>query len=1031
MKKLFILTFFACVLTITCNKTPQKNKSNLFINKLRDGFLNPPLEARPRALWAWVDGNFSLDEITNEMEEAVAKGVGGFDIWDVQKVVDENNVVPAGPAFMSDKYLEGIVHAINEAERLNLDLGLVVASGWNAGGSWTKPRHQTMGFFHSQKIVKGPKTINVKLDFPVLPDKVGKPGEEQTPIIHLNENGLPKYYSEIKVIAIPVVKNSKVIKKSMVLDISDKMDVKGNLVWDAPEGEWIIKRYVCTNTGQPMISSTTNSGGPMIDHFNPKATEEHIKFFINKIEDKLGKPIGQSGLSYLYTDSYEVVGLLWTEKLLEEFEKRMHYSMVPYLPVFEGYTLENKNITKRFLYDYRKVWSDLIIDSHYKKATEICENNGIGFVAEAAGPGMPVHNCPFESLKSSGALSFPRGEFWHISDKNEYFRNTDEKTRNHFLNELQVIKGVASASHIYNQKYVEAEAFTGLNIWTEGPGDLKATADRAFCEGLNRIIFHTWPHTPKEAGKPGWAYSFGTLINETRVWWPMAKPWMDYLGRNSFMLQQGNFVGDLLYYYGDSVPNFAPAKHINPSLGYGYDYDVTNTDIIINKLNVKDGKLVLPHGQEYQVLVLPKERYMNYEVLKKIEYLVKSGATVVGPKPLESCGLKDWKQNKSKVIELANKIWGKCDGKHITENNYGKGKVVWGKSLKQIMKEKNVDPDFEFFGNVETTKIDFIHRKVKDAEIYFISNTSNQKIFGNAIFRVSGKQPEMWSPVAGNIIKSNIFSEEKGKTILPFNLEAKGSVFVVFNSNNNEKHINKIIKDEKVIFPIKEANKNSTQFFSENQIKNNSLLFYESGKYILYKTDGKSKIINIEKKISELELKGEWQVNFPKKSKGVGNVTFKNLQSWTKSNEFDIKFFSGMATYQKEFSIPLNYRLNELSVILDLGTVFDVAHIYINGKDAGISWVKPNKIDVSNLVKTGKNTIRVEVANTWHNRLCGDAKLPLNDRITKSNITRLPNPWANLMEDIPLDKKSGKYNLQESGLIGPVVIKFIRNAKIK
>ena len=268
----------------------------------------------------------------------------------------------------------------------------------------------------------------------------------------------------------------------------------------------------------------------------------------------------------------------------------------------------------------------------------------------------------------------------------------------HYLDDLQVIKGVACASHIYNKKYVEAEAFTGTHLWNEGPGDLKPTVDRAFCEGLNRIIFHTWPHTPKAAGEPGWVYSFGTIMNENRIWWPMAKPWMDYLGRCSFMLQQGNFVGDVLFYYGDSAPNFVPAKHIIQGLGYGYDYDVINSDVLLNNLFVSKGKLKLPHGQEYEILVLPDVEYMQPEILHKINDLVRSGATVVGPKPLRSHGLNNWQERDKTVKELADKLWGNCDGKEKLENRSGAGKIVWGKDLRNGFNGQGSHAGFRFCG---------------------------------------------------------------------------------------------------------------------------------------------------------------------------------------------------------------------------------------------------------------------------------------------------------------------------------------------
>ena len=1025
MKKILTLLFILSALLFSCKQVVQKHIDKAKVDYLRKGFKEPPLEARPRALWDWVDGNFSLEEITHEMEEARKKGMGGFDIWDVRKVVDEDNIVPAGPAFMSDEYLKGIVHAINEAERLDLDLGLVVASGWNAGGPWTKPEHQTMGLFESEKIISGKgKMIRTQLDFPDLPDKTDFNNRSKKTIIPRGKDGLPEYFVNVRTLAIPMTGDSAVIKKDAVIDISDKMDKNGILEWEAPKGEWRVIRYVCTNTGQPLISSTPNSGGPMIDHFNPDATADHINFFIEKLEEKLGKPIGESGLKYFYTDSYEVIGLLWTEELLSVFEKETGYSMIPFLPVFEGFVIENKEITDRFLYDYRKVWSDLIINSHYKKATEICRSHGIGFVAEAAGPGMPIHNCPFESIKSSGVLSFPRGEFWHVPKKNKFFADMDPVQKNRFLNDLQVIKGVSSASHLYGQKYVEAEAFTGLHIWVEGPGDLKADADRAFCEGLNRVIFHTWPHTPKKAGKPGWAYAFGTLMHENRVWWPMAKPWMDYLGRTSFMLQQGNFAGDLLYYYGDSVPNFAPPKRYDPDPGFGYDYDVCNSDIILNRLKVDNGDLILANGQRYKVLVLPDKPYITYDVLKKLSELVADGATVVGRKPVRSHGLKNWKENDKKVTELASRLWGDCNGKTVTEHRYKKGKIIWGRSLKQVMREMNTIPDFDFKGNVKNRELDFIHRRTEKEDIYFIRNRSDQKVFGDAQFRVTGKQPEFWNPVSGRINHIGICSSDTLKTLIPLTLEPEESVFIVFVTGENKEHTDKLTRKNLLIFPSGEKEKN--YFSLDDNSEQGSIFFAEPGKYSFFYTDGRTKDLIIEKDPEPVEISGVWNVNFPEKEKGVGDVVFKELSSWHRSDVFDIRFFSGIASYQKEFNIPDNINIEEVKTILDLGTVRDVAHVYINGKDAGISWVKPNKTDISKYIGKGKNTLRIEVANTWHNRLCGDARLPVNERITRTNITRLPNPWAYPMKDIPVKNKKEQYDLQEGGLLGPVIITFER-----
>jgi len=934
------------------------------LTALREGFHTPPVEARPRALWDWVDGNFQLEEITREMEEALRMGMGGFDIWDVRSVVDEAGMMPAGPPFMSDESVEGICHAINEAERLGLDLGLIVASGWNAGGSWTLPEHQTMGLFKSEISVNGPGTQVIQIPFPELPEMSGKEGRQASAFIPTNPDGTPAFSLEVSVIAYQLSKEGERPPESgRVIELSGKMEASGALTWEIPEGSWKVVRYICANTGQPMISSTPNSHGPMIDHFSAEASERHIHYFIDKLEAKLGRPIGESGLSYLYTDSYEVQGQLWTPDMNEEFEKRIGYSLVPYLPALDGIIVEDHEITRRFLYDFRRVLSDLIIENHYALSRKICEEHGIGFVAEAAGPGWPIHNCPFESLKSSGSLSFPRGEFWHLPENNSFWtskKGTEEEI--HFLEELDVIKGVASASHIYNQKYVEAEAFTGTHLWNEGPGDLKPTADRAFCEGLNRINFHTWPHTPEEAGTPGWVYAFGTLINEHRIWWPMAKPWMDYLGRCSYMLQQGKFVGDVLFYYGDSVPNFVPAKKVNPSLGFGYDYDVCNSDILLNELEVKDGRLVLPFGQSYELLSLPDETYMQPEVLEKIEQLVRDGATVVGPKPTRSHGLHNWEQRDQKVMDLADRLW---------EN----GDVVWGPTLRSILKDKGIGPDFNFRGKVEHTALDFIHRNLGDSDLYFVCNRTDRLQSGTALFRQSGKTVELWDPASGNMYGGLESIEEAGYTEMPLSLEACESVFVVFTNQVKEKDL----------YSTEGAN-----------------FQYPLSDRILY----------------EKEIKGAWKVQFPEVSAGIGEMEFDTLVFWNKRSEDGIRFFSGIAIYEKEFEWDQELKRDGQFTCLEFDQVVEVAHVYLNGIDLGILWKKPLRLDIGSALNQGSNLLRVEVANTWANGLAGDARLPADLRRTKTNVTRLPNAWTYPLEEIPNEN----YDLIDCGIAGPVKI---------
>ena len=459
--------------------------TSLMADSLEKGFVDPPMTARPKGYWVWTNGNFSLPKLREELREFKDKGMGGVDIWDVAGWVDENKIVPAGPPFMSDESVQAIAQAIRVGGEVGMEMGLTISSSWNAGGSWVKPEQGVMGLFRSSVEIKGPAQVSMNLPFPELPRNDPKDARIQ-PIIVRGADGLPTFYRDVAVLAMP---DKQTIAPNQVLNITEHF-VNGRLNWTAPPGNWRVVRYVCTGTGQPLMRPSPHSNGLMIDHFSAEATRAHLMFFINKLQNELGD-LSQTALKYLYTDSYEANSAAWTPTMPEEFIKRCGYDLTPYLPVLDGKTVVNKEISERFLFDFKRVLSDLIIENHYQLSTEICGQYGLGFRAEAGGPGPPVHNCPFESLRSLGVCSVPRGEFW-------YQHPAGEK----HMHELQIVKGPASAAHLYGQPQVEAEAFTALWMWQHGPGDLKEVADRAMCEGLTRFVYHTSPHPPAP-GPPG------------------------------------------------------------------------------------------------------------------------------------------------------------------------------------------------------------------------------------------------------------------------------------------------------------------------------------------------------------------------------------------------------------------------------------------------------------------------------------------------------------------------------------------------
>ena len=910
--------------------------------------------------------------------------MGGFDIWDIGTNIDPNNVVPAGPAFLSDESVQAIAHVIREADRIGLELGLTFSSSWNAGGSWVKPEHGAMGLFRKDTIVTGPANFSAAIPFPAIPAMYG---EGRTLLSFDSVTGLPVYYKEVALLAHPMQQDSVIRSVSQVISLQSFLNSYGVLNWNVPAGKWRIIRYVCAPTGQPLAIPSTNSQGLMLDHFSADAQRANMAYIFGRLLPVTGSLKSRS-LKYLYADSYEVNSAVWTPLLPEEFKKRKGYSLMNHLPLLDGFTVPSDTVT-RFLFDFRKTLSDLIIENHYALGKKLCEEQGIGFVAEAGGPGQPIHNVPFEDLKALGALTIPRGEFWNKHPQLEL---------------LQIVKGIASAAHIYNQKYVEAESFTSVWLWQEGPDELKPLADRAMCEGLNRFVYHTFPHTPPESGNPGWMYNFGTLINTTNGWWPKSKGFHEYLARCSYLLQQGNFVGDVAYYYGDEAPNFVPPKKVNASLGSGYDYDVVNTDALLNKMTVKNGRIYLPHGQFYEVLVLPEQQTMNVEVAQKLQQMVQAGATIIGAKPTGSNSLNNAVKNDTTVKSVTNLMWG--NNENAGENKYGKGKVIWKKNIRDVLLAKGVGPDLSYRTANKSDSLDFIHRVDGGRHIYFIRNIKADAVNAFVSFRVNGLKPEIWDAETGAITPIPLIKKVKGGIEVPLSFDKFGSMFIVFSSPDA---------------------KRSASTLDEQFLTGNNRLINTNGGLALTGSDnelGKKTINLFSENVSlppSIALNGPWELRFEQNGYAPARDTFRVLIPLNLSSKDGIKYFSGSVSYHHVFTLTSEQLKKEMRLLLKLGMVREIAEVYLNGKRLGVAWHAPFQLDITDALQPGENKLIVEVVNTINNGLIGDARLSPNNRKMKSNITKLPNAWNMPFAEAPL---------LNAGLLGPVSIQYAQPLKV-
>lgn len=706
-----------------------------------------------------------------------------------------------------------------------------------------------------------------------------------------------------------------------LIDVTARVDAQDHLRWNAPPGHWTVLRFVCMNTGERLKVPSPNSDGWATDHLNTEATRAHMDYVIARLKETFGNDLRSSGIGSLYLASYEVRGPVWSPSFTDDFKKRRGYDMLPYLPAIFGARVGSEDATDRFLFDYRKTLNEVLIDAYYVAAREAAHKAGLTIKSEAGGPGPPIHNVPVDSLLANNAVDEIQGEFW------PWWPN---------VSGLWVVKETASAGHLYAKPRVHMESFTSFEEWREGPQDIKWSADRVFVEGGNHFVWHTWAHNAPQAGLPGWAYGAGTHLNRNVTWWPKVKPFAEYLGRSSFLLQRGEFVADILYYYGDGGYKFIPPRHLDPA---GYDYDVTNSDVILNRLSVKNGRLTVPNGPSYSVLVMPSEAGANPAVLARIAQLVSEGATVAGPKPEHAAGLEGFPGSDEKVKSLADQLWGASNQPSGT-HTHGKGRVIWGKPLKDILAEMKIAPDF-----IAPATFDFIHRRTTDADIYFVRNTTDKPVSGSATFRVGQRVPELWNAVTATIEDAPNYSVSPASVEVPLKLDRNGSTFVVFRRN----------------------------------ARSGAVRHAEPALNTL------------------LTLTGEWKVEFDKDRGAPAAMTTQTLDSWTDNSDPGIKFFSGSARYRKSFNVPAGSIKTGRKVYLDLGDLWTIGETWLNGKPLGITWTAPFRLECTGTLREGPNELVVEVTNTWYNRLAGDSHLPPDKRITRTNITTSgQRPWNQL-----------------------------------
>jgi len=971
-------------------------------NELKEQFLNPPESSKPGVYWYFMDGNLSRDEMTKDIESMKEVGINHVIFLEV------GIGVPRGPVdFMSEEWQEMYVHAVREAERLGMKILLGAGPGWcGSGGPWVKPEESMKHLVFSETEITGGEKVKIQLTVP----------EQRSTTWHRMKN---PYYKDVAVYAvpssaIPVIDdiNEKALYKrdpysskpnvkpflpapanyqeadaenhlrqEDIIDLTEYLDDDGTLTWEAPNGPWTIIRMGVRVTG----ASTRPSPEPVIglesDKMDAAAFRNHLRNYTDVLLEKTSPRKEGVGWTGFHMDSWESGAQNWTDGITEEFKARRGYDPEPYYLAYTGRAIGSVEKTERFLWDLRQTCKELVLENHIEFGKAYAHKNGLELTIE------PYDMNPAGDLDLGSFADVIMAEFW-----SKRFGYTT----------WYAVLEATSISHITGQPIVGAEVFTSNNreAWQEYPWSMKDQSDWALAMGINRFVYHTFAHKPLgDKHRPGMTMGpYGVHWDRGQTWWSMVGAYHKYISRCSNMMQQGQAVSDILYLTPEGAPMvFTPPPDALEENGAipdkkGYAFDGCSPKMLMERADVENGKIVFPGASSYEIMVLPNFETMTPELLEKITDLVNKGARIIGRPPLKSPSLSNYPECDAQVKDLAERLWGSLEPPaDLTNRSFGKGRIYWGgdfndvdndalypsyRSTQQVLARLDISGDFTSANNT----IRFGHRKTEGRDIYFLANRTDENQKTACSFRASG-EPEIWTGVDGNIRKLGHYNTENGITTIQLEFAPYESYFVVFNRKKAVQH---------------ETGHGPPNFPTFSTVKT---------------------------------MDGPWKVSFDPEWGGPEEIQFDHLQDWAKHEMRGIKYYSGIATYQKTFTMV---GLEDRGYDINLGEVHDIARVKLNGKDVGVIWCAPWQIDISDVLIEGENHLEIEVANRWINRLLGDSQTAdANVRTVRfENGLMGGQEYETGRYTFTTKSAMRSFNFKEplpSGLLGPVTIRGINH----
>jgi alpha-L-rhamnosidase len=863
----FLLLISLALFSASAANTQQPSPHPDPLAVVRAGFVSPPMDARPMVRWWWFGPAVEKPELAHELQTMKAGGFGGAELQPVYALeLDDSSKGFRNIPYLSPQFLDMVSFTAQTAHDLGLRLNLTLGSGWPYGGSYVPVN-------------------DASARLRIVADVVPK-GAASLPI--------PSIRNGEKLLAVFLASGTP---REYDAEHTQQLHELGAFRLTLPTGitgPHVVLFFISSRTGQQVKRAAVGAEGFVLDHFSMEAVQSHIQHVADPLTQACGKNIPYS----VFSDSLEVYEADWTPNLLEEFRARRGYDLTPHLPeLVAGTSPEAADLR----YDWGRTLAELIDEHYLTPLNTWARQHGTHFRSQTYGS-------PAVTLSSNALVDLPEGEGsqWHGG--------------------FSFTRWATSASHVYGRPITSSETWTWLHSpsFRATPLDMKAEADTFFLQGINQLVGHGWPYSPPSAGDPGWSFYAAAVFNNHNPWWIVMPDVMSYMSRMSYILRQGKPANDIavLLPEEDGQSRFRPG-HVSVTDEMRYLLGPELIPAILDagyNLDFIDSAAIDREGIHYPVLIMPSVERLPLATYRRIQQYAHDGGTVIAVKstPSRAPGFKEDPRDSAAVAQISHDLFAP-DAKNA---KLVAAPADLGSAIDAVLK-----PDVEL--SPATPAVGFIHRKLSDADIYFLANTDNHPHSFDATFRTSRAGVEIWDPFTGKSAAAATAHT------LHFQLDPYESRVVVFTDR---------------------AEPASKQVATEQ--------------------------------FTPIDLTRDWKVTFDKTG---ATETMQSLHSWADIEAQ--KYYSGLATYTRSVDIPADLaKAGEVWLDFGSGTpvareqlhqagtrtwydppLREAAQIFVNGQHAGDLWHPPYRMDIAPLLHAGTNDLKIVVANTAINELAGRA----------------------------------------------------------